>query len=222
MMRLVLLGPPGVGKGTQADRIAQGNGIPHVSTGDMFRDAVKRGTELGRTAQEYMRSGRLVPDEVTIGLVRERLSADDCRNGFVLDGFPRNLTQARALDGVLAQIGSRLDAVVSIEASAETLVARLTGRRTCRRCGATYHVIFNPPPDPGKCPACGGELYQRDDDKEETVRKRLEVYAAETSPLVDYYRAQGLLRVVNGEQDIEEVYEDIRDALEEATAHDRA
>ncbi|HHY31653.1 MAG TPA: adenylate kinase [Firmicutes bacterium] len=214
-MRLVLLGPPGVGKGTQAERLSSRFGIPHVSTGEMFREALARKTPLGLEARKYMNAGKLVPDDVTIGLVKDRLAHADARSGFILDGFPRNLTQARALDDVLRDLGVALDAAVNISARAETVVRRLSGRRQCRQCGAVYHVEFNPPREAGKCPECGGELYQRDDDREETVRKRFRVYTAETEPLVEFYRERGLLVTVDGEKHIDEVTQSIISALEE-------
>jgi len=190
-MQLVLLGPPGAGKGTQAVRLAEQLGIPHVSTGDMFRAAVKDGTELGRKANEYMEAGALVPDEITIGIVRERLSTSECRPGFILDGFPRTLPQAEALSDVLDELELELDAVLYLELDDSVVVHRITGRRVCRGCGATYHVDFDPPDREGVCNECGGELYQRDDDAEETVRERLRVYKEQTAPLIDYYEQEG-------------------------------
>lgn len=214
-MRLVLLGPPGVGKGTQAARLGARFGVPHVSTGDMFRDALSRQTSLGLAAKEYMDAGKLVPDEITVGVVRERLAQPDCSRGFVLDGFPRNQAQAEALDGVLQGLGARLDAAVSMEAGWDTIVRRLSGRRQCRRCGAVYNLVFSPPPDPARCPKCGGELYMRDDDREETVRERLRVYMAETEPLVEFYERKRLLVVVDSERDVDEVTGAIVSAVEE-------
>ncbi|MDN5344420.1 MAG: adenylate kinase [Clostridia bacterium] len=204
-MRLVLLGPPGAGKGTQALSISERLGVPHISTGDMFRQAIKAGTPLGRQAQEYLQGGGLVPDSVTIGLVEERLSQPDCQGGFLLDGFPRTVAQAEALDAWLASRGEGLDAVIDIEVPEAELLERLTGRRVCRQCGATYHGQYNPPAVAGKCDACGGELIQREDDTAATVGKRLEVYRAQTAPLVDYYRQRGLLREIDGSQAIERV-----------------
>lgn len=217
-MRLVLLGPPGVGKGTQAARLGLRFGVPHVSTGEMFREALSQKTPLGMEAQKYMDAGKLVPDDITIGLVREKLSRPDVSSGFILDGFPRNLVQARALEDVLRDLGVDLDAAVSIEAGTETVVRRLSGRRQCRRCGAVYHVEFNPPSEPGRCPKCGGELYQRDDDREETVRERLRVYMAETEPVIEFYRQKDLLVSVDGERDIDEVTQSIISALKEGNA----
>lgn len=207
------MGLPGAGKGTQAERIVASFGIPHISTGDMFRQAVREGTPLGLKAKEYMDKGLLVPDEVTVGIVRERLSQGDCAKGFLLDGFPRTVPQAEALDATLAELGRRLDHVIYLDVRKETLLARLTGRRICRQCGATYHVVFNPPRQEGVCDKCGGELYQRDDDKEETVATRLEVNLAQMEPLLAYYEEKGLLRRVNGEQEIDAVFADIAQIL---------
>lgn len=212
-MNIVFMGLPGAGKGTQAERIVASFGIPHISTGDMFRQAVREGTPLGLKAKEYMDKGLLVPDEVTVGIVRERLSQGDCAKGFLLDGFPRTVPQAEALDATLAELGRRLDHVIYLDVRKETLLARLTGRRICRQCGATYHVVFNPPRQEGVCDKCGGELYQRDDDKEETVATRLEVNLAQTEPLLAYYEEKGLLRRVNGEQEIDAVFADIAQIL---------
>ncbi|NPV27013.1 MAG: adenylate kinase [Firmicutes bacterium] len=208
-MNIILMGPPGAGKGTQAAMLVSRFGIPHVSTGDMFRAAMKQGTELGLQAKAYMEAGQLVPDDVTIGIVRDRLSASDCAAGFLLDGFPRTVSQADALAETLDQLGRRLDAVINIEVPSEVLYARLTGRRICRQCGATYHVEFNPPAKPGVCDQCGGELYQRSDDTGNTVANRLEVYTRQTEPLITYYRQQGILRTINGNQALEKVFNDI-------------
>lgn len=212
-MNIVFMGLPGAGKGTQAERIVASFGIPHISTGYMFRQAVREGTPLGLKAKEYMDKGLLVPDEVTVGIVRERLSQGDCAKGFLLDGFPRTVPQAEALDATLAELGRRLDHVIYLDVCKETLLARLTGRRICRQCGATYHVVFNPPRQEGVCDKCGGELYQRDDDKEETVATRLEVNLAQMEPLLAYYEEKGLLRRVNGEQEIDAVFADIAQIL---------
>jgi len=212
-VNIVFMGLPGAGKGTQAERIVASFGIPHISTGDMFRQAVREGTPLGLKAKEYMDKGLLVPDEVTVGIVRERLSQGDCAKGFLLDGFPRTVPQAEALDATLAELGRRLDHVIYLDVRKETLLARLTGRRICRQCGATYHVVFNPPRQEGVCDKCGGELYQRDDDKEETVATRLEVNLAQMEPLLAYYEEKGLLRRVNGEQEIDAVFADIAQIL---------
>lgn len=212
-MRILLIGPPGAGKGTQAARIARFCEVPHISTGDIFRAAVQAGTELGRKAREYLDAGRLVPDEITIEIIRERLKQPDCSRGFLLDGFPRTLPQAEALDRLLADLGTHLDVVLYIRVSPEVLVERLTGRRVCRNCGATYHVLFQPPRLPGVCDRCGGELYQRSDDTAETVRGRLEVYMGQTAPLLEYYRERGLLKEIDGEQEIEAVWAGIQNCL---------
>lgn len=212
-MEIVLMGLPGAGKGTQAERIVNRFGIPHISTGDMFRQAVAEGTELGKQAKAYMDAGQLVPDEVTVGIVRERLMKDDCRNGFLLDGFPRTVEQAKALDDTLKELGRQLSHVLLIEVDKDVLLKRLTGRRICRQCGATYHVEFNPPRQAGKCDRCGGELYQRDDDAPETVVTRLDVNMAQMEPILAHYEAQGLLRRVDGEQDIEAVTRQIMTLL---------
>jgi len=212
-VNLILLGPPGAGKGTQAALLSQRLGIPHVASGDLFREAMKRGTELGRKAQSYIERGVLVPDEVTSAMIEERLKEADCLKGVVLDGFPRTLEQARALEGILARGEKKVDRVVVIQVSEDTLIERLSGRRTCRRCQANYHILFNPPQKEGVCDECGGDLYPRSDDKEETVRKRFRVYIEETAPLIDYYRRQGLLTEIDGEQGIEGVQRRILSAL---------
>ncbi|MCP3177136.1 adenylate kinase [Desulfuromonas sp. KJ2020] len=204
-MKLILLGPPGAGKGTQAKMLTERYRIPQISTGDILRAAVKEGTPMGVKAKGYMDAGGLVPDEVVVGIVRERLQQSDCQNGFILDGFPRTVAQADALNSTLADLDKNLDAVISLEVDPEALVERLTGRRTCRDCGRGFHVTFDPPAVAGKCDACQGELIQRDDDKEETIRKRLEVYRAQTEPLVAYYRSAGLLSAIDGMQDIQVV-----------------
>jgi adenylate kinase len=208
-LNIVLMGLPGAGKGTQAERITEAFRIPHISTGDMFRAAVKEGTEMGLEAKKFMDEGQLVPDRVTIGIVRERLGKDDCDEGFMLDGFPRTVPQAEALDEILEEMGRNLDHVVYIEVGEEELLKRLTGRRICRDCGATYHVVFAPPKEEDVCDKCGGSLYQRDDDKEETVKKRLAVNMEKTQALVDYYQKKDVLRVINGEQSIDRVTESI-------------
>lgn len=212
-MKTLLMGPPGAGKGTQAVILAEKLGIPHISTGDMFRRAVKEQTPLGVEAKRYMDSGQLVPDEVTIGIVRERLAETDCANGFLLDGFPRTVFQAEALDDILTKLGTNLDVALNIDVDSEALIGRITGRRMCRNCGKPYHVTFSPSKVEDRCDACGGELYQRDDDKEETVRKRLEVYNAQTLPLLDYYKAKGIVVNVDGNQPMEKVTGDILAAL---------
>ncbi|MGQ9755844.1 MAG: adenylate kinase [Desulfotomaculales bacterium] len=212
-MNLLIMGPPGGGKGTQAEVLVRELGVTHISTGDMFREAVKEGTEMGKKAKEYMDKGQLVPDEVVIGMVKERLSRPDCARGFLLDGFPRTLAQAEALDTTLKEMGIKLDAVININVPREAILERLTGRRVCRSCGATYHVKYNPPKVEGKCNNCGGELYQRSDDTEETVNKRLDVYEAQTQPLIEYYAKQGLIKDINGNQDIKKVSEDMLASL---------
>ena len=212
-MKLILMGPPGAGKGTQAEKLIDLYQIPHISTGDMFRKAQKEGTALGLQAKSYMDQGQLVPDEVTIGIVRERLSEDDCKIGFLLDGFPRTVQQADALDGILTDLGMSLDAVDDIQVNKDFLVERLTGRRVCKACGATYHVSFNAPKVENVCDKCGGELYQRNDDKIETVSNRLDVYAAQTAPLIEYYQSKGMIKSIDGSKSVEEVLADIQAAL---------
>ncbi|WP_246945586.1 adenylate kinase [Bacillus pinisoli] len=212
-MNLILMGLPGAGKGTQAERIVEQYHIPHISTGDMFRAAIKEGTELGLQAKSFMDQGQLVPDEVTIGIVRERLGKDDCNKGFLLDGFPRTVAQAEALENLLSQLERTLDYVIHIHVDQGLLMDRLTGRRICKDCGSTYHMIFNPPAVEGVCDKCGGELYQRDDDNAETVGNRLEVNTKQMKPLLDFYQDKGYLRTINGEQDINDVYADINEFL---------
>jgi len=211
---IVLLGPPGVGKGTQAALLEKALGIPHVASGDLFRDAIKRKTELGCLAKGYIDKGELVPDEVTIAMVRQRLAEPDCQRGAILDGFPRTIEQAEALEAALAEEGKAINVVLYIKASEETLLARLAGRWTCRRCGAVYHSLFDPPKEAGKCDRCGGELYQRPDDTPETQRRRIQVYLAQTAPLIDYYRRKGLLVEIDGEGSIEEVQAELMRAIE--------
>lgn len=217
-MNLVLLGPPGAGKGTQAERLIARYGLVHIATGDMFRVAVSNGTPMGLEAKKYMDAGELVPDEVVEGIVEERLAADDVRDGFMLDGFPRNTHQAAALDRMLADTDRSLDIVLNMVVDPELLVKRLTGRRMCRDCGGNYHVVFMPSEAGDKCGACGGELYQRDDDNEETVRNRLEVYSSQTEPVIDYYRPSGKLADIDGTASPDEVFEQIEKAVE-AVAH---
>ncbi|HIE13118.1 MAG TPA: adenylate kinase [Desulfotomaculum sp.] len=212
-MNLLIMGPPGAGKGTQAVEVVKELKIPHISTGDMLREAVKQGTEMGKKAKEYMDKGQLVPDEVIIGVVKDRTKEPDCKTGFLLDGFPRTLPQAEALDVSLKEMGIKLDGVINIKVPREKIVARITGRRVCRSCGDTYHVENKPPKEAGKCDKCGGELYQRSDDTEETVNKRLDVYEAQTQPLLDYYGRQGLVLDINGDQAIDKVLQDILTAL---------
>ncbi|AUN12874.1 adenylate kinase [[Clostridium] sordellii] len=212
-MRIILLGPPGAGKGTQAAGIVEKYNIPHISTGDIFRKNIKEGTELGKKAKGFIDQGLLVPDELTVGLVTDRISQPDCKNGFMLDGFPRNVAQAQHLDKYLKEVGISLDKVVNIEVDKDILVGRAVGRRICKSCGATYHVEFNPPKVDGVCDVCGGELYQRADDNEETVSKRIQVYLDETKPLVNYYSQEGIIANINGQQSIDKVFADIVNAL---------
>ncbi len=215
-MNLLIMGPPGAGKGTQAEVLVKELDIVHISTGDMFRNAIKEGTEMGKKAKEYMDKGELVPDEVVIGMVKDRLSQDDCSKGFLLDGFPRTVEQAEALDITLDELGIKLDGVINIVVPMDKLMARLTGRRVCKNCGASYHVSFNPPAVEGKCDACGGELYQRSDDNEESVRTRLKAYEEKTQPLIDYYSSKGCLLNINGDQEIASVLADILNKLNKA------
>lgn len=211
-MNIVLMGLPGAGKGTQADKIVEKYDIPHISTGDMFRAAIKNGTELGLKAKSFMDQGALVPDEVTIGIVRERLSQPDCDQGFLLDGFPRTTVQAEALDNILADLGKKVEHVINIEVEKEELIKRLTDRRICKVCGSSYHLVFNPPKEEGKCDKDRGELYQRADDNPETVTNRLEVNIKQSQPLLDFYRKKNVLTNINGQQDIDDVFADV-DAL---------
>ena len=212
-MNLVLMGLPGAGKGTQAERIVEEYHIPHISTGDMFRAAMKEETPLGLEAKSYMDKGELVPDEVTIGIVRDRLAKDDCQKGFLLDGFPRTVAQAEALEALLAEMDRQLDYVINIEVDKSILMERLTGRRICKACGATYHLVFNPPANEGVCDRCGGELYQRADDNVETVQTRLDVNIQQSQPLITFYEGKGYLRNLDGQQPIDKVFADIEELL---------
>ncbi len=213
-MRIVLVGPPGAGKGTQAAYLAEKLSIPHISTGDLFRANISQGTPLGKQAQEYMRAGQLVPDEVTIAMAKDRLEQPDAQSGFLLDGFPRNQVQAEALDAYLAERGVSLDAVLDLEVPESEVIKRIAGRRTCRQDSShTFHVEYKPPKVPGVCDVCGGELYQREDDSEDTVRKRLEVYHRETEPIIDYYKAKGLVVTISALGKVSEVTQRAMDAL---------
>ena len=204
-MHILLMGPPGAGKGTQAANLVKEFGIPHISTGDMFRAAVKEGTELGLQAKACMDAGKLVPDEVTIGIVKERLAKPDCKKGFILDGFPRTGEQADALTGILKELGLSLTAALNITVPAADLIERAVGRRICKSCGATYHVKFNPSKKAGVCDTCAGDLYQRADDSEETMKNRLSVYEAQTKPLIAYYEKAGVYKEIDGRQPIDDV-----------------
>ena len=212
-MRLILLGPPGAGKGTQASGIVDRYKVPHISTGDIFRKNIKENTELGRKAKEYMDKGLLVPDELVVAIVEDRLKEADASEGFLLDGFPRTENQAQALDTALEKMDTKLDKVINIEVDKSILVGRAIGRRICKNCGATYHIEFNKPKQEGICDLCQGELFQRSDDTEETVSKRIEVYLNETQPLIDYYTKKDILVTIDGQQDINKVLEDIVSAL---------
>lgn len=213
MMRIILLGPPGVGKGTQASNIVKKYKIPHISTGDIFRANIKEGTELGLIAKGYMDKGLLVPDDLVVSIVKDRLTKDDCKDGFLLDGFPRTVDQAEALDKELVAMGIKLDKVVNIDADKDILVERAIGRRICKECGATYHIKNNPPKVEGICDLDGGELYQRDDDTVETVSTRIQVYLDQTQPLIAYYREQGLILDIDGTRPIEEVFNTIVNSI---------
>jgi adenylate kinase len=210
---VILLGAPGAGKGTQAELLRKKLNIPHIASGELFREAIGRGTELGILAKSYIDRGELVPDDVTIAMIMERLSRRDCEKGAILDGFPRNVRQAEAFEEALAEEGKAISVVPYIKVSEETLLARLAGRWTCRDCGAVYHALFDPPREEGRCDECGGELHQRSDDTPETQRRRIEVYLSQTAPLIDYYRRRGLLKEIDGEGSIEEVQSELLKAI---------
>lgn len=208
-MKIVMLGAPGAGKGTQAKQIAGKYGLPHISTGDIFRANIKNGTELGKEAKKYMDQGLLVPDELTVRLLLDRVSQEDCKNGYVLDGFPRTIPQANVLDEALEKLGDQIDYAIDVDVPDENIVRRMSGRRACLSCGATYHVAYAPPQKEGICDTCGSELVLRDDDKPETVQNRLHVYHEQTQPLIDFYARKGVLRTVDGTQAVEDVFEAI-------------
>ena len=212
-MKIIMLGAPGAGKGTQAKKIAEKCGIPHISTGDIFLANIKNGTELGKKAKTYMDQGLLVPDELVCDLVVDRIQQDDCKKGYILDGFPRTIPQAESLDKALQAIGEKMDYAIDVEVPDENIVKRMGGRRACVGCGATYHLVYAPTKKEGICDACGGELILRDDDKPETVQKRLGVYHEQTQPLIDYYKNQGILREVDGSVDMEDVFKEILNIL---------
>lgn len=214
-MKIIMLGAPGAGKGTQAKRIAQTYGIPHISTGDILRSNIKEGTELGQKAKTYMDKGLLVPDELVVDLVVDRVGKDDAKNGYVLDGFPRTIPQAEALDKALDGIGEKVDFAIDVDVPDENIINRMGGRRACVSCGATYHLVYAPTKKEGICDSCGSELILRDDDKPETVKKRLDVYHDQTQPLIDFYSGKGILKSVDGTKDMEEVFEDIKSILGE-------
>ena len=213
-MNIILMGLPGAGKGTQASEIVKKFPIPHISTGDMFRKAIKDETDLGKEAKSYMDRGELVPDEVTVGIVKERISEDDAKKGFLLDGFPRTIEQAEALNSIMSELDRNIDAVINIEVPEEELMNRLTGRRICEKCGTTYHLVFNPPKVDGICDIDGGKLYQREDDNPETVSNRLSVNVKQSKPILEYYNNKGVLKNIDGSKDIDEVTDDVIDILD--------
>ncbi|QTK08675.1 adenylate kinase [Staphylococcus haemolyticus] len=214
-MNIILMGLPGAGKGTQASEIVKKFPIPHISTGDMFRKAIKDETDLGKEAKSYMDRGELVPDEVTVGIVKERISEDDAKKGFLLDGFPRTIDQAEALNDIMSELGRNIDAVINIEVPEEELMNRLTGRRICEKCGTTYHLVFNPPKVDGICDIDGGNLYQREDDNPETVSNRLNVNVKQSKPILEYYNEKGVLKNIDGAKDIDDVTKDVIDILDQ-------
>jgi len=213
-VNIILLGPPGSGKGTQAAKMTEEYGLVHISTGEILRKAIAEGAELGKKARKFVETGKLVPDEIVIGLIYERLREKDCRKGFILDGFPMTVIQAQALEKVLKDLGGQLDIVLNLKVNESEIIRRLSGRRSCSQCGANYHIYFNPSKEPDRCDLCGSRLYQREDDEVETVKKRIEVYRRETEPLIDYYQKAGLLRSIEGRQSQVEVFDEIRKALE--------
>jgi adenylate kinase len=217
-MNLILLGPPGAGKGTQAQRIIERYRIPQISTGDILRTAVKEGTLLGKKAKLFMDQGQLVPDEVVIGIIDERLKESDCHAGFILDGFPRTIAQAEALQAILPKIGKSIDHVINLEVESEELIHRLAGRRTCKNCGAMFHILFHTPKQEGICDRCGGILYQRDDDREEPIRTRLNEYQQQTAPLIKYYQIKGVLRPIQGVGSQDQIFERIFRLLDKISA----
>ena len=212
-MKIIMLGAPGAGKGTQAKMIAEKFNIPHISTGDIFRANIKNGTELGKKAKEFMDKGQLVPDELTVEILLDRVAADDCKNGYVLDGFPRTIPQADVLDKELTKLGDKVDFAINVDVPDENIVRRMSGRRACLKCGATYHIEHIPPKQEGICDKCVSELVQRDDDKPETVQNRLSVYHEQTQPLIDYYNKKNILKSVDGTKDMQEVFSDIVNIL---------
>ncbi len=213
-MKIIMLGAPGAGKGTQAHMIAEKYHLPHVSTGDIFRANIKNGTELGKEAKGYMDRGELVPDELTVRILLDRVAQDDCKNGYILDGFPRNIPQAEVLEKELEKLGDKIDVAIDMEVPDESIIRRMSGRRACVSCGATYHIVNVPPKKEGVCDVCGEALVLRDDDKEETVQKRLDVYHEQTQPLIDFYTKKGILKTVDGTQDMMDVFQTITKILE--------
>ena len=217
-MKIIMLGAPGAGKGTQAKMIADKYQIPHISTGDIFRANIKNGTELGKEAKKYMDAGQLVPDELTVKLLLDRVANEDCKNGYVLDGFPRTIPQDEVLENALTKLGEKVDYAIDVDVPDENIIRRMSGRRACVACGATYHIVYNPTKEEGICDRCGAALILRDDDKPETVIKRLDVYHAQTQPLIDFYSSRNVLRSVDGTQDLMKVFEDIVAILDASEA----
>ncbi len=213
-MKIVMLGAPGAGKGTQAEKMAEKYNLPHISTGDIFRKNLKEGTELGKEAKTYMDAGKLVPDELTVRILLDRVGNDDCKNGYILDGFPRTIPQAEALDAELGKMAEKIDFAINVDVPDDSIISRMSGRRACPKCGATYHLEHIPPKQDGICDVCGAELIIRDDDKPDTVKNRLAIYHEQTQPLVDYYREKGVYHVVDGTLDVDAVFNSIKDILE--------